>query len=217
MATLTTPTSLVSAPAATPASVQTTPAAQQPALAGSTEARGFALYIGLDELKAITDGVSLAQLVSELKAVVGKLAPSAEAHATVALSPRGAGGNDLDIVRRALRDPGAVRTKLTAQQAAVTIDLTRKSVEIADTTVNLTYKEFELLEHLIDHEGETVHRIDLLNNIWEDTDADRPNERTIDVHVRRLRSKLGEFSQIVRTVRGIGYRFDNHADVDITR
>ena len=46
-------------------------------------------------------------------------------------------------------------------------------------------------------------------------DVDRPNTRTIDVHVRRLRSKLEPFEDIVRTVRGIGYRFDRHADVSI--
>ncbi|RII95831.1 winged helix family transcriptional regulator, partial [Clavibacter michiganensis subsp. insidiosus] len=44
---------------------------------------------------------------------------------------------------------------------------------------------------------------------------DVPNERTIDVHVRRLRSKLGRYEEIVRTVRGAGYRFDRHADVAI--
>ena len=44
---------------------------------------------------------------------------------------------------------------------------------------------------------------------------DVPNERTIDVHVRRLRAKLGGYDDIVRTVRGAGYRFDRHADVSI--
>ena len=44
---------------------------------------------------------------------------------------------------------------------------------------------------------------------------DAPGERTIDVHVRRLRAKLGRYEDIVRTVRGVGYRFDRHADVVI--
>ena len=46
-------------------------------------------------------------------------------------------------------------------------------------------------------------------------DGEAPGERTIDVHVRRLRAKLGRYEDIVRTVRGIGYRFDRHADVVI--
>ena len=53
--------------------------------------------------------------------------------------------------------------------------------------------------------------------LWADAAEgdDVPNERTIDVHVRRLRSKLGGYEDIVRTVRGAGYRFDRHADVVI--
>ena len=46
-------------------------------------------------------------------------------------------------------------------------------------------------------------------------DDEAPNERTIDVHVRRLRAKLGGYEDIVRTVRGVGYRFDRHADVSV--
>ena len=49
----------------------------------------------------------------------------------------------------------------------------------------------------------------------QEPDEEIPNERTIDVHVRRLRSKLGAYEDIVRTVRGAGYRFDRHADVTI--
>ena len=53
--------------------------------------------------------------------------------------------------------------------------------------------------------------------LWSDADGeDVPNARTIDVHVRRLRAKLGEYEEIIRTVRGSGYRFDRHADVAIT-
>ena len=54
-----------------------------------------------------------------------------------------------------------------------------------------------------------------IDSLWSASDVDRPNSRTIDVHVRRLRSKLEPFEDIVRTVRGIGYRFDRHADVTI--
>ena len=50
--------------------------------------------------------------------------------------------------------------------------------------------------------------------LW-DADDEAPSERTIDVHVRRLRSKLAHYQDIVRTVRGVGYRFDRHADVSI--
>ncbi|MCU1583440.1 MAG: transcriptional regulator, partial [Microbacteriaceae bacterium] len=77
-------------------------------------------------------------------------------------------------------------------RGGVVIDLSRKRLVLDDETAALTYKEFELLQYLVLREG-----------------------RTIDVHVRRLRSKLGAYEDIVRTVRGVGYRFDRHADVSI--
>jgi DNA-binding response OmpR family regulator len=77
----------------------------------------------------------------------------------------------------------------------------------------LTFKEFELLQYLVVNKNETVSRNDLISSLWVAGEEDIPNDRTIDVHVRRLRSKLDRFEDIVRTVRGIGYRFDDHADV----
>ena len=64
-------------------------------------------------------------------------------------------------------------------------------------------------------EGRTIDRTDLISSLWSAADDEIPNERTIDVHVRRLRAKLGDYEDIVRTVRGVGYRFDRHADVAI--
>ena len=65
-------------------------------------------------------------------------------------------------------------------------------------------------------EGRTIERHEIIGTLWAEGDEEEvPNERTIDVHVRRLRSKLGAYEDIVRTVRGAGYRFDRHADVSI--
>ena len=79
----------------------------------------------------------------------------------------------------------------------------------------LTYKEFALLQFLVLREGQTVKRETIIEALWAADDEDIPNSRTIDVHIRRLRSKLGAYEDIVRTVRGVGYRFDRHADVTI--
>ncbi|MCB1280374.1 MAG: winged helix-turn-helix domain-containing protein, partial [Salinibacterium sp.] len=79
----------------------------------------------------------------------------------------------------------------------------------------LTYKEFELLRFLVTREGRTIPRAELLAGLWGADDLEKPNDRTIDVHVRRLRSKLGAYEDIIRTVRGVGYRFDRHADVSV--
>ena len=96
------------------------------------------------------------------------------------------------------------------------MDISRKRVILDNETAALTFKEFELLQFLVLREGRTIDRAEIISSLWNSADEeDIPNERTIDVHVRRLRSKLGRYEDIVRTVRGVGYRFDRHADVSI--
>ena len=184
--------------------------------------RGFALYVGIDEVKAAADGVSLSTLVTALRRTLAELAPHAESYATVALAPAAAGGRDVDVVRLALHEPSAVaRTKPEEPEidhvpGGVTIDISRRRVHIDGESAALTFKEFELLQYLVLREGRTIERTELVSSLWSHaTDEEVPGERTIDVHVRRLRSKLGRYEDIVRTVRGVGYRFDRHADVVI--
>jgi DNA-binding winged helix-turn-helix (wHTH) protein len=193
------------------------------AVPDGTEARGFALYVGVDEVKAASAGVSLPQLVEAIKRTVSELVPDAETYAAVALAPRGAGGRDVDVVRLALQDPAAlakhrqsaVQAEAPEPRGGVVIDISRKRVQLDGETAPLTYKEFELLQFLVLREGRTIDRHEIISTLWADGGDEVPNERTIDVHVRRLRSKLGAYEDIVRTVRGAGYRFDRHADVTI--
>ncbi len=183
--------------------------------------RGFALYVGLDETTAATAGVSLATIVDALRATLRELVPQAESYAAVALAPAGAGGRDVDVVRRALHEPAAAAQRPAADEPdraaarGVVVDISRKRVVIDGEPAALTFTEFELLQYLVLREGRTIDRAELVGSLWQQTDADSPGERTIDVHVRRLRSKLGRFEDIVRTVRGAGYRFDRHADVQV--
>lgn len=186
-----------------------------------TEARGFVLYVGIDEGKAAASGTDLGALVSALRTLTAELAPAAETYAAVALAPRSSGGRDIDVVRLALQDPSALarhrqdELEPEAPVEGVVVDLSRKRVTLDGATAPLTYKEFELLRYLVAREGRTVARTELVDGLWGAEDADVPNERTIDVHVRRLRSKLGGYEDIIRTVRGVGYRFDQHADVAV--
>ncbi|KJL38807.1 Sensory transduction protein regX3 [Microbacterium terrae] len=162
-------------------------------------------------------------LVEALRRTITELAPAAETYATVALAPVGAGGRDVDVVRLALHEPSAVaRTKKEEPEeddrapGGVTVDISRKRVLIDGESAAFTFKEFELLQYLVLREGRTIERTELVSSLWQGaTDDEAPGERTIDVHVRRLRSKLGRYEDIVRTVRGVGYRFDRHADVVI--
>lgn len=193
------------------------------AVPSGTEARGFVLYVGIDETKATADGTTLHHIVEALRALTAEIAPSAETYAAVALAPEGAGGRDVDVVRLALHDPAAlakqrqdqgVRDDSDRHPDGVIIDISRKRVLLDGEAAGLTYKEFELLQYLVLREGRTIDRHELIESLW-DADDEPPSERTIDVHVRRLRSKLAHYQDIVRTVRGVGYRFDRHADVSI--
>jgi DNA-binding winged helix-turn-helix (wHTH) protein len=191
------------------------------AVPNGTEARGFALYVGLDEFKALEAGTDLGHVVDQLKQLLAQLVPSSETYAAVALAPAGAGGRDVDVVRLALQDPAALAKHRQVEEPApkprggVVVDISRKRVTLDGEAAALTYKEFELLQYLVLREGRTIDRTELIASLWSAADDEIPNERTIDVHVRRLRSKLGDFEDIVRTVRGVGYRFDRHADVSI--
>ena len=181
--------------------------------------RGFAVYVGVDEAGAVAAGTTIAEIVDSVRNAVTDAVPDAESHVAVAYAPATQRGKNLDIVRLALREPRAVAELLPPKPPTVVtgvlIDLSRKQVVINGETPPLTYKEFELLQHLVLREGVTVDRAAIIDTLWAASDVDRPNTRTIDVHVRRLRSKIEPFDSVVRTVRGIGYRFDRHADVTI--
>ncbi len=184
--------------------------------------KGFALYVGLDEATAAERGLDLGKVVEALKKLTNELVPGTETYAAVALAPASSRGRQVELVRLALQEPSAV-AKYTPEDdfepsdgdGGVVVDISRKRVLIDYQAAPLTFKEFELLQFLVVHKGETISREEIIKALWREDDLDIPNERTIDVHVRRLRSKLGRFEDIVRTVRGVGYRYDTHADVTV--
>ena len=193
-------------------------------VAADTVARGFVIYVGLDEESAAAAGTSLTKLAQELRTYAQTLVPNAQSHAAVALAPAAAPGTDLEVVRQALGDPTVSRrarveppvpappTPAAQRPSGVLIDLSRREVHLDGETLNLTFKEFELLNYLVENGSRTVGREELLSGLWRNAE-EVPNERTIDVHIRRLRSKLGRLANTVRTVRGQGYRFYEHPEV----
>ena len=88
----------------------------------------------------------------------------------------------------------------------IVINEVKHSVTADDKKLDLSLKEFELLFLLIKHPGRVYSRDELLNLIW-GIDYDGEN-RTVDVHIRALRSKLGDLENVIQTVRGIGYKAD---------
>ena len=99
----------------------------------------------------------------------------------------------------------------------VVIDEDSYTAKIKGRSLDLTFKEFELLKYLAQHPGRVFSRSQLLQEIWGYDYFG--GTRTVDVHIRRLRSKLGpEFEAIIGTVRNVGYRFsapNNQAPADI--
>ena len=88
----------------------------------------------------------------------------------------------------------------------VVIDENSYTARIKGRALDLTFKEFELLKYLAQHPGRVFSRAQLLQEIWGYDYFG--GTRTVDVHIRRLRSKLGpEFESIIGTVRNVGYRF----------
>ena len=85
------------------------------------------------------------------------------------------------------------------------VDPDRHEIRVNDRPVELTYKEFTLLCLLLENQGLVLTREVLLDRIW-GLGAEREN-RTLDVHIRTLRAKLGPAGADIQTVRGVGYRF----------
>ncbi|HCG57220.1 MULTISPECIES: winged helix-turn-helix transcriptional regulator [Brevibacterium] len=93
------------------------------------------------------------------------------------------------------------------------IDIPRREVRIDGDLIDVTTKEFDLLATLVSHADSTLPREDLIAAVW--SGGEVPDERTVDVHIRRLRRRLGEYSTVIRTMRGTGYRYDTHPDVTV--
>lgn len=86
----------------------------------------------------------------------------------------------------------------------LSLSVGRHKVRWKDTSVDLTRKEFELLQYLMENKGLVMSRNQILCHVWGyDFDGET---RTVDVHVRTLRQKLGEAGNLIETVRGVGYR-----------
>ncbi|MCL3859541.1 response regulator transcription factor [Actinotalea sp. K2] len=93
----------------------------------------------------------------------------------------------------------------------LTIDAGGYTARLRGRPLDLTYKEFELIKYLAQHPGRVFTRAQLLQEVWGYDYYG--GTRTVDVHVRRLRAKLGpEHEQLIGTVRNVGYRFDPPKD-----
>ena len=90
------------------------------------------------------------------------------------------------------------------------MDIARHRVTVDGNPVTLAKKEFDLLKYLMENQGIVLTRDKMLETIWGyDFDGET---RTVDVHVRTLRQKLGEGGSLIETVRGVGYRIGGDSE-----
>ena len=101
-------------------------------------------------------------------------------------------------------NPTAAMERL--EEGGIVLDKSAHEVRINGNPVELSFKEFELLQYFMENEGIALSREKILNNVWNyDYYGDA---RTIDTHVKKLRAKLGEAGAMIQTVWGYGYKFD---------
>ena len=91
----------------------------------------------------------------------------------------------------------------------LSLDLDQRTVTADGERVQLTYKEFELLRLFLSHPGMAFSREQLFTQVWNMTYMD--DSRTLDMHIRTLRQKLGDYGKQVETVRNVGYRWEQTA------
>ena len=114
---------------------------------------------------------------------------------------------------------GVARDRAQAPRPAdggLVVDHARRCVWLSGREVQLTYQEFELLAFLSANPAQVFSRADLLQQVWGQRENSRHHTRTVDVHVSRLRRKLGPvFGQCLTTEHRVGYRFDPSMDVSV--
>lgn len=106
------------------------------------------------------------------------------------------------IIRRAYM----IDSSEIVKEGIIEIDKAAHTVKISGEEIALSYKEFELLVYFIDNKGIALSREKILNNVWNyDYFGDA---RTIDTHVKKLRKKMGEAGDYIKTIWGMGYKFE---------
>ena len=115
----------------------------------------------------------------------------------------------LSRIRALLRRTSRPAESAVYRCGELTVDLARHTVEAAGRSVALTQKEFEVLSLLLKNRGQVISRDRLLEEVW--GYAFTGESRTVDVHIRTLRQKLGDSGSYIETVRGYGYKINGES------
>ena len=113
-------------------------------------------------------------------------------------------------VNAVLRRSGKGDAEDVLDVGGIRVDKSAHQVTVEGKSIDLSFKEFELLQYFIENTGIALSREKILNAVWNyDYFGDA---RTIDTHVKKLRSKLGEKGEYIRTIWGMGYKFDPNGE-----
>lgn len=113
-------------------------------------------------------------------------------------------------VNAVLRRAGKADAADVLEVGGIKVDKTAHQVFIDGEPIELSFKEFELLQYFVENVGIALSREKILNAVWNyDYYGDA---RTIDTHVKKLRSKMGSKGEYIRTIWGMGYKFDPNGD-----
>lgn len=113
-------------------------------------------------------------------------------------------------VKAVLRRSKKTEVVNTLSLGELTVNVNERSIYIGDSRINLTYKEFELLRLFLSNPRQVFTRDQLYDSIW---GSDYMGEsRTVDMHIKTLRQKLGDYGYIIGTVRNVGYRLEERKD-----
>lgn len=105
-----------------------------------------------------------------------------------------------------LRRTMGIEDSVLLEAGGIVIDKSAHIVKIDEKIIELSFKEFELLTYFLENQGIALSREKILNNVWNyDYFGDA---RTIDTHVKKLRSKLGDKGDYIHTIWGMGYKFE---------
>lgn len=159
---------------------------------------GLVVFVEVDEDLAGRSGSTVVELAELLREFAQELLPSAATSAAIALRSPSHAGAQLRAVKAAITEPGPGQ--------GFALDHAARTVVVDGRPATLTHREFELLAYLIENRRRAVTRPELIDQVW--PLGTRAGTRTVDVHIRRLRVKLGQHGRRIRTLRGHGYRLD---------
>ena len=171
--------------------------------------------IFVDARRELASAKSLCKILTSTGVTVPLLLVLTEGGLTAVSADWGAGDVVLDSagpaevdarIRLAIGRQTQERSQTTIQASGITIDEASYAAKAHGRQLDLTFKEFELLRFFATHPSRVFTREQLLSEVWGYDYFG--GTRTVDVHVRRLRAKLGDLESLIGTVRNVGYRFN---------